>query len=153
MSFCLYSLIIQWYHNHRSSNCMQKNYNCKWLNLCIPHVPYLVYMCTTILISTLHALCTAIPASFVECTVWVSKMLKCFHSVFMQWSCNDVYRFVFVPFPFLLHSVFSFYVLGMCTVYSEVRTQGSILVVEERWFSASTLSSTFCSGSTRERTP
>ena len=38
-------------------------------------------------------------------------------------SCNDVYRSVFVPFLFLLHSVFSFTcMLGTCTAYREVRT-------------------------------
>ena len=28
MSYCLYSLIILWYHNQCSSNCMQKNFKC-----------------------------------------------------------------------------------------------------------------------------
>ena len=34
--------------------------------------------------------------------------VKGFRSVFVQWPCNNVYHSIFVPFPFLLHSVFSF---------------------------------------------
>ena len=34
--------------------------------------------------------------------------VKSFRSVFMQRLYNDVYHSVFVPFPFLLHFMFSF---------------------------------------------